>query len=923
LGNGFTYYIKNSGDDSKKLNMRLYIKTGSNNQEDDELDFAHAIEHLAFKCAKNFPVNLLNNSELWARLGMTKKDVFGQTSGTYTWYSFDVPANRMDAMDTGLLWFRDITNLDLTPTAINQERGPLRQELIYRNGDNLKHFFIRNQMVSKLIPCSQDYYNFFLHNRNFTPSALKEFYDNWYHPSRMAVVIVGNVTDLDAVEKRVKNGFSDIIKKEPSKLSNDCKLEYLERPNSFIALERTADKDNQEGLVEIHLYLKDKQAIPMEKEVNYWQYNVARDILYKLINDRFAVTGQDYNSSFAAHGLPPSLFLPAHIIQATTITGKEKEAIVKIINTLKQIKKHGITRNEWNRLKEEHIGSLRKTNTTKSSYWIEQFENNFVYSTPLALDILPESINWLYNVSHIEFNNLIDKLLSDQINDIGIIAPSGVSYTESEVRKWIDFAFKKKTFPYGPPDSPKQLLTVDERSSLKESEYNNYDAIITIPVFTNARIIGKAKPNGIIEFILQNGLRVVLDTVGVNNSTYIHGFTAAGASLFPEKDYFSAINAPSIIENAGVGVLNKFALNRFLLETSFWQGLEPYINYDETGIKIRGNASVEDIEYILQLVYLYFTQPRKDTLAFEDWKFNENKKHSHPTTYTLIQEDFNVHLRDLLGDNSIAPMGTKRLYGINETQMEKAYSIYNKLFGDASNFTFIISGDFSKDKILPLLQKYLGNLPSSSNVFSNVTTKATIEKELPSVSTFYYFTPKDIGANYHMESVRYALIYMSKVQKPLDWKERIKMEVLGILMASKIKELRYSKNASLYNMKALTTFNRYFDTYDFQMLLDCIPEELGILQEACKQMVSEARQQSFGTDRFDEVINNLLQEKYSLNQKNTYKEMYEYYRYAENWGNLLDINNYLKSLTQNDIRAAAKKYLNEENTIEAVMGNSK
>src|SRR5690606_32730175 len=142
---------------------------GSYHNNTHELDFPHAIEHLAFRCARHFKKNILNDSELIARLGMEKGDVFAQTSHLYTRYSFNIPPFRKDALDTGFLFFHDIANgLEFDEEDVNSERGPLRQELIYRSGDNLENFFLEQNLESKLFPCKQDFTQFFEHNKAFS-----------------------------------------------------------------------------------------------------------------------------------------------------------------------------------------------------------------------------------------------------------------------------------------------------------------------------------------------------------------------------------------------------------------------------------------------------------------------------------------------------------------------------------------------------------------------------------------------------------------------------------------------------------------------------------------------------------------------------------------------------------------------------------
>src|SRR5690606_9227709 len=117
LSNGLTYYIKDLKNGLEKIDMSFYVKAGNYHEQIGQLDFAHAVEHLAFKCAKHFPVSL-GNPEFYSELGMTNYDVGGRTFSLHSEFYFNVPSNRMDALDTGLLWFHDILDLELTAEKI-------------------------------------------------------------------------------------------------------------------------------------------------------------------------------------------------------------------------------------------------------------------------------------------------------------------------------------------------------------------------------------------------------------------------------------------------------------------------------------------------------------------------------------------------------------------------------------------------------------------------------------------------------------------------------------------------------------------------------------------------------------------------------------------------------------------------------------
>ena len=53
----------------------------------------------------------------------------------------------------------------------------------------------------------------------------------------------------------------------------------------------------------------------------------------------------------------------------------------------------------------------------------------------------------------------------------------------------------------------------------------------------------------------------------------------------------------------------------------------------------------------------------------------------------------------------------KKLQQIN---LDKSLKIYKERFANAGDFTFVFDGNFKMDSIRPLLEKYLGSLPSTS-----------------------------------------------------------------------------------------------------------------------------------------------------------------------------------------------------------------
>ena len=79
-----------------------------------------------------------------------------------------------------------------------------------------------------------------------------------------------------------------------------------------------------------------------------------------------------------------------------------------------------------------------------------------------------------------------------------------------------------------------------------------------------------------------------------------------------QKNYVSAFSASDVVGQGGVGAFSLIDLQKVLAGKAV--SVSPGIGSLYEGIN--GSASPDDIETMFQLIYLYFTEPRKDSTAF-------------------------------------------------------------------------------------------------------------------------------------------------------------------------------------------------------------------------------------------------------------------------------------------------------------------
>jgi zinc protease len=181
----------------------------------------------------------------------------------------------------------------------------------------------------------------------------------------------------------------------------------------------------------------------------------------------------------------------------------------------------------------------------------------------------------------------------------------------------------------------------------------------------------------------------------------------------------SANYASQIISMSGAGNFDNIELEKKLKGKNL--RLNPYI--DDVRQGIHGNSTPKDFETLLQLVYLYYNYPRKDTTAFDAFisqMSNQMKFMKSNPIMTFYDTLF----------KSVYP-GFKRLVvfpsesQLNEIKLDDLFRIYQDRFADASGTKFIIVGNFDVDSITPLITKYLGNLPglNKNESFKDVSPK--------------------------------------------------------------------------------------------------------------------------------------------------------------------------------------------------------
>ena len=309
------------------------------------------------------------------------------------------------------------------------------------------------------------------------------------------------------------------------------------------------------------------------------------------------------------------------------------------------------------------------------------------------------------------------------------------------------------------------LATQRQHYAPYEEEHVDGQLLIEQP---KAGMILTEKPwkHGFTELTLSNGMKVYVRQTDFSKNTIQMTMKAdGGTSVYGDEDIpnFSLIS--SAVTEGGVGVWDAATLRKKLADKS----VRVQVSVGSQSQSITGGASVKDVETMMQVAYLYFTQPRRDTAAFaglynRSYSFLNNRNASP-------RVDYNDSITAILYGHHprMEPMSQERLTKVN---YDRILDIYKDRFCNAADFQTVIIGNMSLDELRPMICQYLASLPSVGQKHS-VVNKANVPQlqkgDFARIFKKKMATPLANVSIYHMADVPFT----SKNDLTLDFLKRI------------------------------------------------------------------------------------------------------------------------------------------------------
>jgi len=692
FANGMRYYIRRNKKPEKRAELRLVVKTGSILEDDDQQGMAHLVEHMAFNGTSHFPKNEVVSflESLGMRFGA---DVNAYTSFDETVYMLTVPTDKPEMMDRALLILEDWAhNLSFDPTEVEKERGVVMEEWRLGRGAGMR-------MLNKIFPVLLNGSRYADRLPIGKPEIiqggkqerLKQFYADWYRPDLMAVIAVGDF-DKAAIEKMITTHFASIPAANKPKPRSTFDIPDHSGTTYAIA----TDKEANTTSVEVDTLLPRRP----EGLVGAYRQKTVDRLFSGMLSARLSELTQKPDAPFTLGGAGRGTFI-GHTKDSASLFALVKEDGIErgldaLLTEAERVARFGFTATELERQKQAVLRNyerlaLEKENREAGSRASEYVRNFLQDETlPSADDEYALHKRFLPEITLDEINKLAREWFPDRDRTVVVNAPekSGLAVPDqSKLAAVIKNAAAKELKPY-----------VDTVASA---------ALVESPP-TPGTVVKTATREaiGITEWELSNGVKVVLKpTTFREDEILLRAFSPGGSSLASDKDYIPASSATQVITAGGVGKFNSIDLRKFM--TGKVASASPFITEVEEGLN--GSSSRRDLETMFQLIYLRFTAPRADPDAFNaqtaQMKTRLGNQVAVPEfafSNALFAARYQNHLRRRLLTPEM----------IDEWNLDKSMAFYKDRFADASDFTFVFVGSFDPATMKPLVEKYLGSLPS-------------------------------------------------------------------------------------------------------------------------------------------------------------------------------------------------------------------
>ncbi|MDQ6626044.1 MAG: insulinase family protein [Verrucomicrobiota bacterium] len=376
LPNGLRYVVMQNHEPKGRASLRLLVLAGSLEEKDDQRGLAHFLEHMAFNGSKHYPAGTL--VEFFQRMGMSfGGDTNANTSFDRTVYLLELAHADDSTLEEGFRVLSDYAGgLLLSDEEINRERGVILSEKRVSDSVGYRSFIaefdamLGTTLLPKRLPIGDEKVISTAGRDRFV-----DFWDTWYRPEKMVVIVTGDFADAAAVEKMVSKAFADLRPRAPAR--PDPSLGELTKFDGVRPVFHSEPEaaSTSISLASITPYAREPDNAAREIK------KLPRSLALAMLNRRFSILSKKEDATFISAGASVSEqfdFLRDARVDLSCKPEQWREALATGEQELRRALEHGFTRAELIEAAANLTNQLEQAAKTASTRHSNQLANELV-----------------------------------------------------------------------------------------------------------------------------------------------------------------------------------------------------------------------------------------------------------------------------------------------------------------------------------------------------------------------------------------------------------------------------------------------------------------------------------------------------------------------------------------------------------------
>ena len=841
LANGVRYILMENQTPKDRVSMHLCVQAGSLLEGEQELGAAHFLEHMMFNGSKHFPPGEM--VKFFQRIGMQfGPDANAHTGFDRTVYDVLLPKGDPGSLSEGLVVLRDYADgALLLPEEVERERKVILAEKRSRDSADYRAlkacfaFEMPHCLVSNRFPIGKQAVL-----EKIDHQLLRGFYEAWYRPERLFLVIVGDFKS-DQVKPLISKHFADLKSPSPAR--------RLPEFGTFAHKGLRAFYHHEDEMGATTISIETLQPEKQPKDSRKWQREqLLRSLSLEMMQKRLDQLLQQPSNLLTSASVGGGYYLQ-HLkyseIRATSKPEHWKDSLSLIEQTLRRALRHGFTESELhcakNQLRSQIIQKIQQADTRDSK--------------AIARQIINKLSTWQVIQSPQQNGDLLLPMLE-------VITVDAVNRTFSEM--WSAdhrlIVVTGNADLTGQPSTPEALIRHVYSASQTQPVQPFADLqIASFPYLPDPENTGDIAERvvindlGIHRIVFANGVQLYLKPTIFKANQVLAAMSFGGGQLSEPADLPGLAKlTEAVLNESGFGGMDRIALEDALAGRL----ASTQLTIREDMFVVKGEAAASEMPLLFQLLYTFIKDPgmREDARRLSLKRFEHEHERLVHSTEGMMQ--LHGH-RFLAGGDS--RFGTPAWSELQQRTLGQVKQWFGSQLRQMP-LELALVGDFDPEAVIALAARYLGTLPKRNGgqvhakhrrpVFpSGKSFKLTVETEIPKALVVVAYPTDDFW----------------------EIKRTRRLAVTADLFSERLRQRIREHLGAAYSPYAYNHSSRAYPGYGLlKIIIELDPNQASTIIHEVRYIADQMANQHADADEFRRILDPTLTQIKDFRQTNSY-----------------------------------------------------